>query len=125
MAPPPQPGQEDGARPVRVSLVLQVLAWLIALPIGLAVVVWPARRFNFLSGQRLLDVVVGTGWGRYWRVLAIAPLWALATTVLVQLMIFGMRKLGERRRSIRAERAGGAEPVAASSRPGGSRGRRR
>jgi len=133
-APAPRRGV-DGTGPRKVAWPFRILAWLIALPLGLFAVVVPARRLGFLSGQRLLDVVVGTGWSRYWRVLLIAPAWALVTTLLVHLMLFGLRKLGERRRTIRAERAGAPErepaaerePVAASGegRVGGRRRRRR
>jgi hypothetical protein len=111
--PPPRPG---------VMWPLRLLAWLVALPVGLLAVVWPARELGFLSGQRLLDVVVGTGWGRYWRVLAIAPAWALVTAVLVQLMVFGLRKLSARRRAIRGK---GAAASHASSDSSGGKGRRR
>ena len=125
-APPRRRRRDDGTGPRPVPLPLRLLAWLIALPVGLIAVVAPARRFGFLSGQRLLDVVVGIGWSRYWRVLVIAPAWALVTTLLVQLMIFGMRKLGDRRRAIKAEREGAPpeEAVAGPSRRRGSRGRR-
>jgi hypothetical protein len=126
---PPSPAPErrraararaDGTGPRKVAWPFHVLAWLIALPLGLLAVVVPARRFGFLSGQRLLDVVVGTEWSRYWRVLLIAPAWALVTTLLVHLMLFGLRKLGDRRAAIKAERDGRAmpepepEPAAAS-----------
>jgi len=105
-----------------VAWPFRVIAWLVAVPIGLIVVVVPARKAGFLSGQRLLDVLVGTGWNRYWRVLAIAPAWALVTAVLVQLMLLGMRKLGDRRRAIRGGREpGAADPGTNSS--GGRRGR--
>jgi hypothetical protein len=124
--PPPVPERRraararvDGTGPRKVAWPFRVLAWLIALPLGLLAVVAPARRFGFLSGQRLLDVVVGTEWSRYWRVLLIAPAWALVTTLLVHLMLFGLRKLGDRRAAIRAERDGRAvaepEPAVASS----------
>jgi hypothetical protein len=124
VAPPARRRREDdGTGSHKVMWPLRLLAWLIALPVGLVAVVVPARRIGFLSGQRLLDVVVTTGWSRYWRVLAIAPAWALVTTLLVQLMLFGMRKLGDRRRAIKAERERAAPDAlaAASSRPGGSR----
>lgn len=130
-APPPRT-RVDGAGPRRVALPFRVLAWLIALPLGLVAVVVPARRLGFLSGQRLLDVVVGIGWSRYWRVLVIAPAWALVTTLLVHLMLFGLRKLADRREAIRTERQGAYEPEpepesAAVSGAGraGRRGRRR
>jgi hypothetical protein len=138
VAPPPPPVPEgappprkrvDGARPRKVLWPFRVLVWLIALPLGLLIVVVPARRLGFLSGQRLLDVVVGTGWSRYWRVLAIAPAWALVTTLLVQLMLFGLSKLADRRQTVRAEREDRAEPEpelepAAPSGEGRARGRR-
>lgn len=114
--PSPPPASPRARRPAaeparpKVAWPLQLLAWLIAFPLGLAAVLFPARAFGILSSERLLDVLVGTGWGRYWRVLLIAPAWAVVTTVLVQLMLYGLRKLGERRRAIRSERVGGSEP---------------
>lgn len=115
-----------------------MIAWLVAVPVGLIVVVAPARKFGFLSGQRLLDVLVGTGYGRYWRVLAIAPAWALVTAILVQLMLVGMRKLGDRRRAVvgqrgpsevdpgtNSSRAARRDGRGRGSRQGGGRGSRR
>jgi hypothetical protein len=104
-----------------------LLAWLIAIPVGLAAVVYPARETGFLSGQNLLDVIVDTGWARYWRVIAIAPVWALITALLVQLMVFGMRRLGERRRRVRTEREGplDQDPSWSSADGGRRRGRSR
>ncbi|MGQ0805312.1 MAG: hypothetical protein ACT4PI_15790 [Actinomycetota bacterium] len=106
---PPTPSRRDrrpapGPDPRHVAWPFRMIAWLIAVPVGLILVVGPARKFGFLSGQRLLDVLVGTGYGRYWRVLAIAPAWALVTAVLVQLMLVGMRKLGDRRRAVVGQR---------------------
>ena len=128
--PPSPPGRSrrgrapaQSAAPRRPAWPFRLIAWLVALPIGLIAVVVPARRFGFLSGQRLLDVLVGTGWTRYWRVLVIAPAWALVTAVLVQLILAGMRKLGDRRRAVRDERESlDAEPGGNSS--GGRRARR-
>jgi hypothetical protein len=124
-APSPPAPRREAVRTVsrpRVIWPLRLLAWLVALPVGLVAVVWPARELGFLSGQRLLDVVVGTGWSRYWRVLAIAPAWALVTAVLVQLMVFAFRKLSARRRAVRAV---GATTTDASSESSGKTRRRR
>ncbi|HUF84225.1 MAG TPA: hypothetical protein VMQ81_06485 [Acidimicrobiia bacterium] len=105
------------AAPPRIAWPFRLIAWVVAVPLGLVAVVYPARRFDFLSGQRLLDVLVGTGYSRYWRVLVIAPVWALVTAVLVQLMLIGMRKLGDRRRAIvGAREPSGGEPGGNSSR---------
>jgi hypothetical protein len=92
-------------------------AWVVALPAGLFLVVYPARKLGFLSGQKLVDVIVGTSWNRYWRVLAIAPMWALVTTIIVQLILLAGRALSRRRRQIRDEQAN----PPSTSRGGGSR----
>jgi len=119
---PPTPSRRDRRPPAapdpnRVAWPFRLIAWLVAVPVGLIVVVYPARKFGFLSGQRLLDVLVGTGYGRYWRVLVIAPVWALVTAVLVQLIVLGVRKLGDRRRAIVGARPpADAEPGGNSSR---------
>jgi hypothetical protein len=125
LTPPPRSRRGRGPAPPRrrPAWPFRLIAWLIALPIGLVAVVVPARTYGFLSGQRLLDVLVGTGWTRYWRVLLIAPAWALVTAVLVQLILAGMRKLGDRRRAVRGQRESlAAEPGGNSS--GGRRARR-
>ena len=119
---PPTPSRRDrraspGPAPPRIAWPFRLIAGVVAVPLGLVAVVYPARRFGFLSGQRLLDVLVGTGWSRYWRVLVIAPVWALVTAILVQLMLIGMRKLGDRRRAIvGAREPSGGEPGGNSSR---------
>jgi hypothetical protein len=101
---PPGHARDEATRERRtLAWPSRLLAWLLAIPAGLVAVLVPARRFDFLSGQRLLDVLVGTGYARYWRVLVIAPAWALVTTILVTLITMLFRKLGERRRALRAE----------------------
>lgn len=119
---PPTPSRRDrrpapAPDPRHVAWPFRLIAWLIAVPVGLIVVVAPARKFGFLSGQRLLDVLVGTGYSRYWRVLVIAPAWALVTAVIVQLILVGVRKLGDRRRAVVGQRGPSeAEPGTNSSR---------
>jgi hypothetical protein len=134
---PPTPSRRDHRPPPgpvapRVAWPFRLIAWVIAVPVGLVAVVFPARRLGFLSGQRLLDVLVGTGWSRYWRVLVIAPAWAFVTAVLVQLMLMGMRKLADRRRAVvgarrpfdDAEPGGNSRGSRRDGRGSGSRGRR-
>ena len=112
--------------PPKVGLALRVLAWVIAVPVGAVAVWYPARKFGFLSGQRLLDVLVGSGWGRYGRVLLIAPAWALVTTLIVQLLLLLFRRMAKRRETIRSERAGAPPPPGRDGRGSGrSQGSRR
>jgi hypothetical protein len=79
-----------------------VLAWVVALALGLVVTIWVARVTAWLSGDRLVDVFVGTGFTRYIRVIAVAPVWALFTTLLLTLFLEGGRALARRRAEKRA-----------------------
>jgi hypothetical protein len=97
-----------------VALPLRVLAWVVALVLGLVVTLWVARVTGWLSGDRLVDVFIQTGFARYIRVIAIAPVWALFTTLLLTLFLEGGRGLARRRAEKRA-----AEDT---SRRGGGRG---
>jgi len=85
-----------------VALPLRVLAWVVALALGLVVTIWVARVTGWLSGDRLVDVFVGTGITRYIRVIAVAPVWALFTTLLLTLFLEGGRALARRRAEKRA-----------------------
>ncbi len=112
----------DGARPPRVakrpvsavsdeaakpiSRPLRALAWAVALPLGLVVTVWLARATGWLSGDRLVDVFTGTGFARYIRVVAVAPVWAMFTALLLTLFLEGGRALARRRAEKRVERDG-------------------
>ena len=92
----------DAPRTDAVALPLRVLAWVVALALGLVVTIWVARVTGWLSGDRLVDVFVGTGITRYIRVIAVAPVWALFTTLLLTLFLEGGRALARRRAEKRA-----------------------
>jgi hypothetical protein len=92
----------DAPRTDAVALPLRVLAWVVALALGLVVTIWVARVTGWLSGDRLVDVFVGTGITRYIRVIAVAPVWALFTTFLLTLFLEGGRALARRRAEKRA-----------------------
>lgn len=66
---------------------LRLVAWLVAVPLGLVLVGVPARSLGYLSSQKLLDVVVGDDLGRYVPLAVIVVLWALVTALLVQLIV--------------------------------------
>jgi hypothetical protein len=86
----------------KVALPLRVLAWVVALALGLVVTLWVARVTGWLSGERLVDVFIQTGFARYIRVIAIAPVWALFTTLFLTLFLEGGRALARRRAEKRA-----------------------
>jgi hypothetical protein len=92
----------DAPRTDAVALPLRVLAWVVALALGLVVTIWVARVTGWLSGDRLVDVFVGTGITRYIRVIAVAPVWAIFTTLLLTLFLEGGRALARRRAEKRA-----------------------
>jgi len=79
-----------------------VLAWVVALALGLVVTLWVARVTGWLSGDRIVDVFTQTGLARYIRVIAIAPVWAMFTTLLLTLFLEGGRALARRRAEKRA-----------------------
>ena len=83
-------------------MVVRFLAWVIAIPLGLILVGIPARRAGYLSGQKLLDVVIGHNLDRYLPLVVIVLLWALVTALLVQLLAEGGSWLMRRRRARRA-----------------------
>jgi len=89
-----------------VTLPWRALAWAAALPLALVVTVWLARTSGWLSGERLVDVFTGTGFTRYIRVVAIAPVWALFTALFLTLFLEGGQALARRRAEKRLERDG-------------------
>jgi hypothetical protein len=94
------------------SRPLRILAWVVALPIALVVVGIPARKAGYLTGQKLLDVIVEHDIGRFVPLLVIVALWALVTAVLVTVFLDGGHWLMERRarRHLQAEMAAPAPP---------------
>lgn len=112
---PPSPQAEPTSAPDTVSRPLRVLAWVVAMVLGLLITLWVARITGWLSGDRLVDVFTQEGWARYIRIIAIAPVWALFTTLWLTLFLEGGRALKRRRAEKRAEeaalRGGGPEPL--------------
>jgi hypothetical protein len=94
---------EAGEKPF--PLPIRLLAWFAALVLGLLITGWIARISGWLSGDRLVDVFTGTGGlPRYLRVVALAPAWALVTTLLLTGFLEGGRALARRRNELRASR---------------------
>jgi uncharacterized integral membrane protein len=106
--------QSSAARD-QLPVALRILIWVIALPLGLALVGIPARKAGYLSSQKLLDVVIKHNLDRFVPLAVIVLLWALATAVLVHLLAEGGRWYRHRRR---AEREAEARSSVVSSSPG-------
>jgi len=82
----------------QLPLGVRIGAWLLAVPVGLVIVGVPARILGYLTSQKLLDVFVKHTLGRFVPLLVIVVLWALATTILVEVFVEGGRWLMLRRR---------------------------
>jgi hypothetical protein len=103
--------QEKEKEKEKASLPVRLLGWAIALPLGLLATLWVARITGWLSGERLVDVFTGTGSARYIRVIAVAPVWALFTTLILSLFLEVVRALARRRAEKRAEANGARRGV--------------
>lgn len=90
--PPPSAGGKILSLPVRL------MAWIIGMVAGGIFVLAVARISRFLSGQRVIDIVTGSGWARYGRLAVVALAWGLVSAVLVHLLVEGGRAIAARRR---------------------------
>ena len=101
-------GPDGGVATRRSPWWLRAVAWVVAVPLGLVLVGIPARRAGYLSSQKLLDIVIGKGNGRYMPLVVIVLLWAVVTAILVQVIIEGGSWLLRRRQRRRAARGDAA-----------------
>ncbi len=92
-APPSTP------RRTKVAWYWRLISWIVAVPLGFVLTVWPAYQLGFIKKNDLLDIFVGTGTGRYARLAIVTAVWALVTALLVQLFVEGGRGWMARRRN--------------------------
>ena len=78
---------------------MRILIWVVALPLGLALVGIPARKAGYLSSQKLLDVVIKHNLDRFFPLAVIVLLWALVTAIIVHLLAEGGRRWLHQRRT--------------------------
>ena len=112
-----EPGAAAHRPPVRrtpavASLPLRILAWVVAMLVGALVVRFLAKWTGWITGDTLIDVLTGSGWGRYFRVVALVPVWALVSAGLATALIDGVRWWSARRRAPRplASAGGSRQP---------------
>lgn len=105
-APVPGLGATRSAAPLArrdslpVPAPLRALVWVLAVGLSGVVVFWTARQVRWLSGDRLIDMMTGHGFGRYSRVLAVVPVWALLAAVLATVGVEAARTAIARRRGV-------------------------
>jgi len=65
----------------------RILAWGVAVILGFVLTAVPVYVLGFIAKGDLLNVFVGTGFGRYGRLAVLTAIWALATAVIVTLLL--------------------------------------
>jgi hypothetical protein len=99
-APGPQSRETPAARPRRSSsrlpatlaVPVQILGWMLAIVLGGIIVRYVAKATGLLTGNSMIDLITGTGFGRYWRLFALVPFWALVSAGLMTLFVEGARR---------------------------------
>jgi hypothetical protein len=97
--PPPSTngGRSLSRRKVRaqagvVPFWMRLLVWLVAVPLGFALVFGVARLAGFLTQTQLEDVFLDTGWKRFWPVARLLPFVALVTASIVHFSVLWMSR---------------------------------
>lgn len=80
---------EPGNAPSGFPRAVRIAAWVVAVVVGGLVSLWLARAIGLLTADNLVDVITGSGNGRYLRLGVFVVLWALVVTGLVTLLIDG------------------------------------
>ncbi len=99
----------------RVRPYWRLVAWVLAVPLGFVLSVWPAYKLGFLRKDDVLDVFVGEGISRYFRLAVVTLLWALVTAVLVQVFVEGGRWWASRRAARASRPSAGPGPARGSA----------
>lgn len=106
------------ARPVAtLSLPLQILGWVAALVIGGVIVRYLAKFTGLLTGDSVIDLITGSGYGRYLRLFVVIPFWALATAGLMTLFVEGGRRWQASRSAPGSARPAAGRTVAPAAMP--------
>jgi hypothetical protein len=110
--PPAAPVRAELLRP---PLILRLVLWVIALPVGSLLVFGVASWLGKLTRLQLENTFVLTGWGRFLPIARLLPFCALATALIVQLGEFGLERL--RARNLRQGPPGRSRPRPGPTRP--------
>jgi 2-oxoglutarate dehydrogenase E2 component (dihydrolipoamide succinyltransferase) len=88
----PAPRAVRGSTPAALGLPILVLGWVAAIVLGGVIVRYVAKWTGLLTGDSVIDLITGSGFGRYLRLFAVVPFWALASAGLMTLFIEGGRR---------------------------------
>lgn len=98
---PPEPQRQASAGSNRIHLppyegdlplAARIVSWVIAVPVAGFITLKVAVLIGLLSTNELIDLITGSGGGRYLRMVIFIPLWALFTAGVVSLVL----EVGER-----------------------------
>jgi len=98
---PAEPQRQAPARSNRIHLppyegnlplAARIVSWVIAVPVAGFITLKVAVFIGLLSTNDLIDLITGSGGGRYLRMVIFIPLWALFTAGVVSLVL----EVGER-----------------------------
>ncbi len=67
-----------------ISIWIRLLIWVLAVPVGLAVVFSLAKRFHIVTSQQLIDTFSAQGWHRFAPIAKVLPFAALLIALIVQ-----------------------------------------
>ncbi len=101
----------------RPPLILRLVLWVVALPLGALIVFAAASALGMLDKSQLEDTILRSDWGRFLPVARLLPFCALATALIVQLGVFGLEQW--RRHNLAATRAARASARPRRPRPEG------
>jgi hypothetical protein len=91
-AAPAAPRRRVDRTPATLTIPLQIIGWVLALLLGGIIVRYIAKFTGVLTGDSIIDLITGSGFGRYLRLFAVVPFWALASAGLMTLFIEGARR---------------------------------
>jgi hypothetical protein len=89
----PPPLSPESLRP---PLILRLILWVIALPLGSLLIFGIGTAVGVLTKSQLEDTFLLAGWGRFLPIARLLPFCALATALIVQLGVFLLERLRAR-----------------------------
>lgn len=92
-------------------LLLRVVIWIFAIPLGALVVFGLAETVGVLSSRQLLATFLETGVARFGAVARLLPFWALTSAAIVHFTVMAIGRYRHRRSRTGSEPDGGVESV--------------
>ncbi len=91
--PPSSPTGRIGTdEPVVIGMWIRLLIWVVAVPLGLAIVFKFGQALGFVTSQQLLDTFAAKGWNRFAPIARLLPFAALLIAAIVQASVAGLER---------------------------------